>query len=566
MLNYNLNINSPLQQEKKNSDVRPDIRWDFHSFASASDSSNIPELGFATMSINAVNTNCIQISNDNGGFFQTAAQSQVTASLTGSKWPITGSVTMSLNTFGISYDPVTPNQFYGAAISASAAAIIANPSITGSILTNRFIAIDFIRYYVSSSIIHQKGNIYNPKVNYKVNVTSPSASYVSASFLIQKDTPNVPVVTQIYASASNIGSVNYEYAVNMSASLSGAADYWNSASNFKEYTMSLSIPEISYYAESYKTNGNLTASFIASDNNPYNITASIELKPWTPFAVEVIAVGAGGAGGGSNNRLYSGGGGGAGAVVSASWLIPVLTSFDITIGAGGTCPTGNFSGSAGGDTTIYWPDVSSNILIAKGGSGGANVGIASADGGSTGGTVGGPGGTTGGVLTNTFPANSTQALSPTGNKGSTGHEHRSDIPIPFSLLGGGGGGVTSAGQRGSSYNGGTGGLGINLTSYGAGAFVAVGGDGGSYNIPPLKQTNGADTANSGSGGFGANGGDNPSISVRGGNGGNGIVIIRYRGSQSATGGNTITTAGGYTTHIFTTNGTFNPTANYKCCL
>jgi hypothetical protein len=64
MLNYNLNINSPLQQEKKNEDVRPPIYWSFESFATASDSSDLGELGFATMSIDAPLTNCNEVSND----------------------------------------------------------------------------------------------------------------------------------------------------------------------------------------------------------------------------------------------------------------------------------------------------------------------------------------------------------------------------------------------------------------------------------------------------------------------------------------------------------------------
>ncbi|PSA83237.1 hypothetical protein BT095_11815, partial [Corynebacterium diphtheriae] len=42
------------------------------------------------------------------------------------------------------------------------------------------------------------------------------------------------------------------------------------------------------------------------------------------------------------------------------------------------------------------------------------------------------------------------------------------------------------------------------------------------------------------------------------NGQNGIVIIRYLGSQRATGG-TVTTSGGYTIHTFTGNGTFTVT-------
>jgi hypothetical protein len=44
----------------------------------------------------------------------------------------------------------------------------------------------------------------------------------------------------------------------------------------------------------------------------------------------------------------------------------------------------------------------------------------------------------------------------------------------------------------------------------------------------------------------------------GGNGGSGIVIVRYYGAQKATGGS-ITSAGGYTVHTFTSSGTFTPT-------
>jgi hypothetical protein len=38
-------------------------------------------------------------------------------------------------------------------------------------------------------------------------------------------------------------------------------------------------------------------------------------------------------------------------------------------------------------------------------------------------------------------------------------------------------------------------------------------------------------------------------------GGSGIIIIRYAGGQQATGG-TVTSAGGYTYHTFTSSGTY----------
>jgi hypothetical protein len=45
------------------------------------------------------------------------------------------------------------------------------------------------------------------------------------------------------------------------------------------------------------------------------------------------------------------------------------------------------------------------------------------------------------------------------------------------------------------------------------------------------------------------------VSRAGGAGGSGIVIIRYPGAQRGSGGN-VTSAGGNTTHTFTTSGTY----------
>jgi hypothetical protein len=56
------------------------------------------------------------------------------------------------------------------------------------------------------------------------------------------------------------------------------------------------------------------------------------------------------------------------------------------------------------------------------------------------------------------------------------------------------------------------------------------------------------------GGGGGGAGGNSAARV-GGNGGSGIVILRYLGAQRGTGG-TVTSAGGYTIHTFTSSGTF----------
>jgi hypothetical protein len=281
MLNYNLNINSPLQQAKKNEDVTPPIYWSFTSIASASDSTDLGELGFATMSIDAPRTNCIQVSNDASGLFVTDAQYPVTASMTGSNWPITGSTTMSIFTSGITYDPTSVNQYFFSAISASAAQINSNPSLTGSIIKNEFSASEFYRWYVDGLVSHTKGNVYNPVINWLARNQSPSTTTgpvngFTSSFNIVKDR-NVRLVNLQEVTGSTSSSFNNLYALNITSSLT--ASIINDATG--STTMSINIPEAGITTSSILFNSSsagvqiVTASFTASQNQPYNITASV---------------------------------------------------------------------------------------------------------------------------------------------------------------------------------------------------------------------------------------------------------------------------------------------------
>jgi hypothetical protein len=76
----------------------------------------------------------------------------------------------------------------------------------------------------------------------------------------------------------------------------------------------------------------------------------------------------------------------------------------------------------------------------------------------------------------------------------------------------------------------------------------------------VSQTNtpgGNAGANTGGGG---GGGSHYNVTNKGGEGGSGIVVVRYAGPQKATGG-TVTSVSGYTIHTFTSSGTFTPGAN-----
>jgi hypothetical protein len=118
--------------------------------------------------------------------------------------------------------------------------------------------------------------------------------------------------------------------------------------------------------------------------------------------------------------------------------------------------------------------------------------------------------------------------------------------------GGGGGAGWAEGPGGNGGLGGGGGGSVN-TSYTAGTGDTNAYNAGGNGTAATNSNGGAGGTNTGGGG----GGGTHAYSV-GGNGGSGIVIIRYSGSQKATGG-TITSSGGYTIHTFTSSGTFTPT-------
>ena len=246
MLNYNLNINSPLQQEKKNEDVRPEIYWDYSYITNLNRFPAVSPFvssSYATMSISAIGTNCIGIASTNNGNFTTDDQYPVTASLTGSRWPTSGSVTMSISVAGITYDPLAVNQFYSSSFSASALVYNSNPSITGSILTSSFLASEFYRFYVSGSLIHNYG------------VAIPSAG------LIQRLDATNP------ASYPGSGSVWYDtsgYNHNMSASF-GAT-----------------FPSFSNNTFNFNGTSNAVSTFITSSFSAYSMVTWTKLASLDP--------------------------------------------------------------------------------------------------------------------------------------------------------------------------------------------------------------------------------------------------------------------------------------------
>jgi hypothetical protein len=273
----------------------------------------------------------------------------------------------------------------------------------------------------------------------------------------------------------------------------------------------------------------------------------------TPSSLSLDILVVGGGGGGSARH---GGGGGGGQVITSTSTISAGSSVSVTIGAGGaggqngatpstsvvapnTQAYGSNSGGHGGTSSYA-------ALTALGGAGGPAA-VSSRAGGnaysptnvikvggspswnpnsSTNGYSGGGGAGCGGNGTNS---------SPTGSTGSN------------ATAGSGGAGISSTISGSAITYGGGGGGGCANNAAAAGNGTDGGGNGGKG----AAGSNAAANRGGGGGGSGFNLGTNYTA----GNGGSGVVVVRYLGTPQATGG-TITQVGGYTIHTFTSNGTF----------
>jgi len=219
--------------------------------------------------------------------------------------------------------------------------------------------------------------------------------------------------------------------------------------------------------------------------------------------VRYNVVGGGGGGGGTPGVFLSGssggGGGGAGGMLSGSgFTVTPLTVYNIVVGGGGVGGNGAVRGDNGGNSSF------STLIAVGGGGGGADENGAGLTGGSGGGGY-----------------NSAVGGNGTGGQGSSGGNGGSS-------RGGGGGGRTNSGGGGGAGNGagGIGGAGLADNINGTNITYAAGGEGGAYGQGRSNGTSAA--ANTGNGGGGANGGAAfIAGALSGGNGGSGIVIIRY---------------------------------------
>jgi hypothetical protein len=233
---------------------------------------------------------------------------------------------------------------------------------------------------------------------------------------------------------------------------------------------------------------------------------------------EVLVVAGGGGGGGT----FGGGGGAGGVLYATNFLVTPGASLTVTVGAGGTGGRGFGNGTQQVSATNGGNSVFGSLNAIGGGFGGQYPNFNAGSGGSGGGSDdSGSGGTgtvgqgfNGGLGSTNVGGGGGGAGSPGANSAGATLGANGGIGRPNPIVG------STAGQlvSGVYYLGGGGGSGGTGTSSGLGGF-----GGGGNGISVGNGISG--TANTGGGG--GSSWNNGYQAVQGGNGGSGIVIIKY---------------------------------------
>jgi hypothetical protein len=251
----------------------------------------------------------------------------------------------------------------------------------------------------------------------------------------------------------------------------------------------------------------------ATDYTSNTATATYTFTPnFSSSTCSILLVGGGGSGGADTGTSTGNGGGGGGGVLynASSFSLVSGTSYTITVGAGGQGTTSGYKRN-GANTTMIGTGLT--LTAYSGGGGGWFAAGWGAQGGSGGGAGAGNSGAGSGVQAST--------ASP-----STGFTSYQNIGAGPSSTGGGGGG---AGAAGSGVNGGDGiSIGIvdtsSPTTYAGGGGGTPGGSGGSGG-----GGNSGNPATSGTNGLGGGGGAQYTTAANpSGNGGTGVVIIKFK--------------------------------------
>jgi hypothetical protein len=332
----------------------------------------------------------------------------------------------------------------------------------------------------------------------------------------------------ISASSPNGSTITYQWYSNTSASNAGGTAIGGATSS--SYTPPNNVVGTKYYYVICTNNQGSTTSNVSAG---ITVNAAPQAASITGTSVDYLVVGGGGGGG------FEGGGGGGGGQVNIGSVFLASGTFAVTIGSGGAgATTIGSQASNGGTTTLSLPTPIVSIGGGGGGSKNAN-GVSGANGGGGGHPIYSGGASAGGGF----------AGGNANNEGGGGGAGAGGVGVSAPGAGGGIGVSSSISGSATFYGGGGGGGSWQTTSTSNGVGGTGGGGRGGITNTTLAQSGAANT------GGGGGGSGNSSSTPVAKNGGSGIVILRYLGSPSGTGG-TITQSGGYTIHTFNSNGTF----------
>ena len=318
---------------------------------------------------------------------------------------------------------------------------------------------------------------------------------------------------QISSSSSSSGIIAFHYGTFTSSDYSSAYSTVSDAANAGHVYSN--TPSGTY------TWGTLGTPSSTSTSTTYTWT------PTTTLTGKLLMVAGGGGGGGT-----IGGGGGAGGVVYSASASISASQKTIVVGNGGTGGQGwdyfPRPGSSGTNTSF------TGFTTAIGGGGGSGHGVTSGDGPKSGGSGGG------GAQAGTTGASGTAGPPRQGYDGGNSHNGAD--------YAGGGGGAGGIGGTSGGSTGGVGGIGVDYsseftTTYGdsgwfasgggggvrdgnsrAGGSASIGGGGNGNNLDSGVYTAAQKHTGGGGGGGGFAGGGN---FMAGGQGGSGIVLIKY---------------------------------------
>jgi hypothetical protein len=345
---------------------------------------------------------------------------------------------------------------------------------------------------------------------YLPNYTSSANKTISVDVVTENNATSSVIGMQAVLSTVNVPvtSIKLEphptaaYAVGCTFSLYGIAEFG---------TTPVTAP--------FATGGNIVAN-----DGTYWYHAFLSSGTFTPLkalSCDYLVIAGGGGGGGHNaggggaggfrSTVTQTGGNSAGVNLETALSLISGTAYTVSIGAGGA--GGNNARGVSGNSSVF----STITSVGGAGGGGANSGEPPVTGGS------GGGGSQGG----------------SNSQGTSNQGFEGGGSPTVNNSGGGGGGAGAAGSPSSGTNGGNGGAGIQISSFatptntGVSGFYAGGGGGSSFNGSQGAAGSGgatagqyaaaADaTANTGSGAGGRN--REPGAA---GNGGSGLVIIRY---------------------------------------